>query len=127
MEAVVRGIGTRREMWRVLLLLILLAIPPSSACADIHDGALLHLDFADESTLSSVKLKYHRLERTPKKPLEFTDALQSVEIPGEALAKLDGAKAATVGGWFWLRRASEQTIFCREVPTVAPLGERMFR
>jgi dienelactone hydrolase len=57
--------------------------------------------------------------------LEFTDALQVAEI--DFSRRLDGVRAMTVGGWFYPRRAGEQSFFCRGVPEAGPNGERMFR
>ncbi|MBM3234704.1 hypothetical protein FJZ31_00215 [Candidatus Poribacteria bacterium] len=63
-------------------------------------------------------------------PLEFTNAFQSIVVDQETvvgIAKmLDDIQEMTVGGWFYCRRSGEQTLFCRGVPEVAQLGERMF-
>lgn len=63
--------------------------------------------------------------------LEFTNAAQAAELGPEHQTelgkKLDGIRAMTAGGWFFCRCSGEQTLFCRGLPEVAPLGERMFR
>src|SRR5215218_3465240 len=87
------------------------AIFASCALAEVREDAVLYLDFSDEATLAGGKLSYQRIEHAAKKPLEFSDPLQVVELPGNAVAKLHAAKSATVGGWFLLRRAGEQTFF----------------
>ena len=57
--------------------------------------------------------------------LEFTSPLQYAEM--DCSRGLDGAKAATIGGWFFPRRSGEQYFMFRGAPEIAPLGERFFR
>jgi dienelactone hydrolase len=77
------------------------------------------------------ELRLQGAKWTPGQGLEFTAALQYAETDREHLAavarRLDGIAALTVGGWFFCRRSGEQTFFCRGLPEVAPLGERLFR
>lgn len=56
--------------------------------------------------------------------IEFTAALQYAET--DFARKLDGAQAATIGGWFYVRRAGEGAFLFRGQPQIAPLGERRF-
>jgi pimeloyl-ACP methyl ester carboxylesterase len=64
-------------------------------------------------------------------PLEFTSALQWAETDRQGTAavarRLKDIRAMSVGGWFQTRRGGEQTFFCRGLPQIAALGERMFR
>src|SRR5687768_9573035 len=84
----------------------------TASFASASEQPTLLLDFADERTAKSDDLLFHRVKAIPGKPLELTDALQSVELSGEAMRKLSqqlhGAKAMTIGGWFYPRRSGEQ-------------------
>ena len=57
--------------------------------------------------------------------LEFNTALQYAEM--EFSGQLNGAKAASVGGWFFPRRVGEQHFIFRGLPEIGPLGDRFFR
>lgn len=57
--------------------------------------------------------------------LEFTTSLQYAEI--DVPHVLNGAAAASIGGWFFPRRTGEQYFMFRGVPEIGPLGERFFR
>ena len=57
--------------------------------------------------------------------LEFNTATQYAEL--EFSRQLDGAKAASIGGWFFPRRNGEQYFMFRGVPEIGPLGDRFFR
>lgn len=96
------------------------------ARADIDPkDAALHLDLAQP--VSELRLVHGaRHERTATNGwLEFDTALQMAER--DFSRKLDGAQAASIGGWFFPRRSGEQAFFFRGLPETAPGGERMFR
>ncbi len=93
----------------------------ATARADVEPGgAALHLDFARPR--EGVRLV--RGARPVEQSLEFTDALQFAEV--DLARKLDGIRAMSIGGWFFPRRAGEQSFFCRGLPEAGPNGERMF-
>jgi dienelactone hydrolase len=56
---------------------------------------------------------------------EFKTPLQFVELP--FTNNLHGAKAATVGGWFYPRRSGEQHFVMRGIPETGQNGELFFR
>jgi dienelactone hydrolase len=56
--------------------------------------------------------------------LEFTNALSGAELAFSH--RLDGIKAASIGGWFFVRRSGEGAFLSRGLPEIAPLGERRF-
>ncbi|MGH9162914.1 MAG: LamG-like jellyroll fold domain-containing protein [Vicinamibacteraceae bacterium] len=62
---------------------------------------------------------------TFKDPREFRSPRDVIVVPFQG--KLDGAHAATVGGWFYPRRKGEQVWISRGTPEIGPLGERFFR
>ncbi|HTE19474.1 MAG TPA: hypothetical protein VK689_13980, partial [Armatimonadota bacterium] len=79
------------------------------------DGAALFLDFSrgDEG----VSLHHGaRHVATAGGALEFTSARQFAEI--ELPHRLDRVDSASIGGWFFLRRAGEQTLLSRGAPEV---------
>lgn len=57
--------------------------------------------------------------------LEFTNSLQYADL-NYPPKLLEGAQAATIGGWFFPRRSGEQAFLFRGLPEIAPLGERRF-
>jgi hypothetical protein len=50
--------------------------------------------------------------------LEFNTAIQSAEL--EFSGQLNGAQAASIGGWFFPRRTGEQYFIFRGVPEIDP-------
>src|SRR4029078_7704917 len=60
-----------------------------------------------------------------EKPREFSRADEVVLV--EAAGRLDDAKGASLEAWVFPRRAGEQTIAGRGLPTIGPGGERFFR
>jgi pimeloyl-ACP methyl ester carboxylesterase len=98
------------------------------------DDAAFYVDFgrADSDLAGQGRpLNLNGLEWERGRPLEFTSSLQWAEVDPVGMAhlarRLHGIRAMTVGGWFLCRRAGEQVFFHREIPTVGPQGERMFR
>ena len=88
------------------------------------DGAALFLDFSRGA--EGVSLHHGaRHVATAGGALEFTTARQFAEI--ELPHKLDRVDSATIGGWFFLRRAGEQAFLSRGVSEVGENGERFFR
>src|SRR5688572_2862398 len=87
----------------------------------LHAEPVLFLDFEQDDP--RIKL-LHGAKRVDGK-LEFTSALQFAEV--NFFRALDGAKAASIGGWFFPRRSGEQYFMFRGAPEIAPLGERFFR
>lgn len=123
-------------MPRTFLLSMLAAVLfPLMARADIGPGdAAVFFDFKQSTTdlaPQGRELLLHGAKWRRGGPLEFTDALQTAEMSREAMdvlrRRIDAVQAMSVGGWFLCRRSGEQTFFCRGLPQVAPLGERMFR
>jgi len=93
--------------------------------ADAPPDAVLFLDFDKEA---EVRL-FHGAKRVDGRfgsAIEFNTALQYAELP-DFSRRLDGAQAATVGGWFFPRRAGEQSFFFRGIPETGERGERLFR
>lgn len=70
------------------------------------------------------KLSHDPMQSLHGPALEFTNAIQSVEV--DIRRGLDGVKAASIGGWFYTRRAGEQLFFFRGVPEISPTGTRNF-
>src|SRR5678809_700061 len=99
----------------VLSISVALSMAPCRLKAVTASDTLLHLDFAHPD--ESVHL-HHGVQRSDRAGgvLEFTNATQFAEI--EFPRKLDDAKAATIGGWFFLRRAGEQAILFRGTPEI---------
>jgi dienelactone hydrolase len=122
----------RSFAWAGMLLTVVVA-GTAAAQVSARDAAF-YVDFSHgprDQAAEGEELVLYRLKHQPNQPLVFSDALQRAEFSTAAMKRisrrLDGIKAMTVGGWFNVRRRGEQTLFCRELPTVAPLGERMFR
>ena len=109
-------------------LLFLLSAARAVGSSPPPPDAVLFLDFEGAAGERDVRL-VHGPRRTAGKfgtALEFTTALQYAEVADFA-GRLDGAEAATIGGWFMPRRTGEQCFLFRGVPEVAPQGEWMFR
>ena len=106
------------------LSLLLLACGLAVADDPSPRGALLHLDFSRGT--EGVRLMHgaKRVTGSFGGAIEFTTALQYAET--DFARKLDGVQAATVGGWFYVRRAGEGAFLFRGQPQIAPLGERRF-
>lgn len=95
-----------------------------NAAAD-QTAPVLRLDFAAGS--DGVRL-FHgaaHVAESASGALEFTTALQYAEV--DFAGRLDGAEAATIGGWFFPRRSGEQSFLFRGLPEIGPHGERFFR
>ena len=84
-------------------------------------ACVLFLDFAQDDP----RLKLVNGARRVDGALEFTTAMQYAEL--QFSQQLGGAKAASIGGWFFPRRTGEQHFMFRGVPETGPLGERFFR
>lgn len=102
---------------RALPALMILAFPRAA----LAEGPVLHIDFGRDAP--GVRLVHGA--SIADGALECKHSLQYAEVP--LRHKLDGIKAMTVGGWFYLRRFGEQYLFFRGVPEVGPQGERLFR
>jgi len=118
-------------MRRVLILAALMLVPltwgnasAADASAGPPSGAVWRVDFARGA--DGVKLMHgaRHVTGTFGGAIEFTSALQYAEA--EFSRKLDGLEAATVGGWFYVRRRGEGAFLFRGTPEIAPLGERRF-
>jgi len=97
-----------------------------SAAADtLPRGSILHLDFSRGAEGMRLMHGAKHVTGSFGGAIEFTAPLQYAET--DFARKLDGAQAATIGGWFYVRRAGEGTFLLRGQPQVAPLGERTFR
>ena len=102
------------------LVIALLALA-ATVRADIEPGgAALYLDF-DRPAEGD---RHAHGARMSGPALELTDALQYAEIGFSR--QLDGIGAMSVGGWFFPRRAGEQSFFFRGLPEVGARGERLF-
>jgi hypothetical protein len=84
-------------------------------------ACVLFLDFEHDDP----RIKLVNGARHVDGALEFNTAFQYAEI--EFPRQLDGAKAVSIGGWFFPRRSGEQYFMFRGVPEIGPLGERFFR
>src|SRR5262245_48202939 len=100
------------------------ALPFGSAGAQVYlTNAALFLDFAEPQ---AVRLAGARHEHNGTKGwLSFDSAVQFAET--NLSHQLDGVKACSVGGWFFIQRRGEQVLLGRGMPETAPGGERMFR
>ena len=110
---------------RVLLLcFVTLVASPVSAASTAPPDAELFLDF-DDGDATPVRL-HHGAKRVAGKfgAIQFTDAMQYAEV--DFARRLDGVKAASIGGWFFPKRAGEQSFLFRGVPQAGENGERMF-
>ena len=100
-------------------------ILPILAFGDIEpSSAALYLDFArgDEG------VEWHHGARRVDRNRGVATFGGARDFGSIALrTKLDGVTAASVGGWFFLRRSGEQTLFSRGEPEVGENGERFFR
>ena len=102
---------------------MLVAVRPLPAAAP--PDAAVFVDFDEDETPPAAL--FHGAKRVTGRfgtAVEFTDALQYAEV--DFSRRLNGAKAATVGGWFMPKRAGEPSLLFRGVPRVGPNGERMF-
>ncbi|MCX7826920.1 MAG: acetylxylan esterase [Verrucomicrobiae bacterium] len=115
--------NTRRCLLQLLLAADLL--PASTPAENMSPrDAVLHLDFSRGTEGMRLMHGARRITGSFGGAIEFTSALQYAEK--EFARRLDGAQAATVGGWFYLRRAGEGAFLFRGAPEIAPLGERRF-
>src|SRR5262245_36265978 len=103
------------------LLLVLLA---GSASAQISGtNSALFLDFLEPQP---VRLTGARHERSGTNGwLAFHSPTQFANTNWSG--RLKGAKACSIGGWFFIQRRGEQVFFARGLPETAPGGERVFR
>ena len=97
------------------------AAEPSEA---LPRDVALRLDFRMDQTDLRLAHGVRRIADSFGGVLEFTNALQYAELT--FARKLDAIEAATIGGWFYPRRAGEGAWMFRGVPEIAPLGERRF-
>ena len=95
------------------------ATPPTLA-GIVPNEAVLFLDFAQPH--DEVRLNFGaRHERSATNGwLEFNTALQFAEVDFQR--KLNEVQAASIGGWFFLRRSDEQALLFRGLPETAPGG-----
>jgi len=114
-----------RTLPRQLLFVISVLATVRALPAAGPPDAVLFLDFDDGET-PQVTLS-HGAERVTGKfgtALEFTDAMQYAQVSFSH--RLNGAKAATVGGWFMPKRAGEQSLLFRgevkDAPGARPAG-----
>ncbi len=100
-------------------------LPYLAPWQNISKQAVTHTTYLEKEPCSEEGMRW---EFEP--PLEFTNAFQCTVLCKQTMSRiskmLDGVQAMTVGGWFYYRRAGEQTFFCRGVPVIAPDGERIF-
>lgn len=89
------------------------------------DGAAVYLDFNRANKAAELRHGLKTSSTGLGATLEFTTPLHLAEVPFGR--KLDGARAATVGGWFFPRRSGEQNFLFRGAPETGPNGERFFR
>src|SRR5687768_5608536 len=97
----------------------------SPSTASPPPDAALFLDLGEDDN-SPVRL-HHGAKRVRGEfgdALAFTDALQYAEVGFSG--RLHGSESATVGGWFFPKRAGEQSFLSRGVPLAGDNGERMF-
>lgn len=104
---------------------LFLAAPQPVPAEIVAKDAVLFLDFAQPQ----VEAQLHggaRCETSPTNGwLEFITAMQFAEVGFHR--RLDGVQAASIGGWFFLRRSGEQALLFRGLPETAPGGECVFR
>jgi hypothetical protein len=113
-----------RAIVTVLLWLVCACSRAATDAAELPRDTIIHLDFAHETKDVRLLNGTRRIAGSTGGALEFSTALQYAEV--DFSRKLDGLRAATIGGWFNLRRAGEGAFFFRGVPEIAPLGERRF-
>jgi hypothetical protein len=99
-------------------LLICLCGPLAVAQETSPPEAVWRSDFANPH--DGVKLMHgvQRVSGSFGAALEFTSALQYAEV--DFSRKLDGIQAATIGGWFFIRRRGEGCFLFRGTPQIAP-------
>jgi dienelactone hydrolase len=115
----------RRPTCLLLVLGYAVGFAVATARAEIDERtAALYLDFAREQDQVQLHGGARRVDRNGG-ALAFTTAAQFAEISQRP--NLDGAKSATIGGWFFFTCAGEQALFSRGLPAVGENGERFFR
>ncbi len=118
----------RQAVWLVALAVSCSMVPYAGSAASAPINAAdctLFLDF--QLLPAGVRLEHGArvVSRPGGGALEFNSPLQFVEFTRPV--KLDGAAAASIGGWFFPRRSGEQCFFFRGVPETGSQGERYFR
>ena len=108
-----------------LLLASFVSVVLSAADDTLPNDSILHLDFSRGAEGMRLMHGAKHVTGSFGGAIEFTTALQYAET--DFARKLDGAQAATIGGWFHMRRTGEGAFLFRGQPQVAPLGERTFR
>jgi dienelactone hydrolase len=119
--------------WLFVFMALACSLPQAQAVI-APEEAVLFFDFRkgiNDLAGERLPLQLHGVKSSAGEPLTFTDVFQFAEVDEagmQALArKLADVQAMTIGGWYQTRRDGEQLFFCRGVPEIAPLGERMFR
>lgn len=100
------------------------ATPTAEPSSSLPRDAVIHLDFAQVPATAKLFQGARHARGSFGGALEFTNALQFAEV--EFSRNLDGIRAASIGGWFYPRRAGEGAFLFRGLPEIAPLGERRF-
>lgn len=107
-----------------MMSLLLVALVFDRAAAQVSQtNAALFLDFAEPQALRLVGARHERFSTNGW--LSFNSATQCAET--NFSRRLDGIKACSMGGWFFIQRHGEQVLLGRGLPETAPGGERMFR
>jgi dienelactone hydrolase len=110
---------------RTLVLVSLAGVLLNSARALDGSNAVLLVDFADTNHAVTRRGGLEVTKTKSGASLEFKTPRQEAEIPFSQ--KLHRTKAATIGGWFFPRRAGEQYFLARGTPQTGANGERFFR
>lgn len=103
-------------------LIVVVALLFHPAAAQVARTDPLFLDFAEPQILLLVGARHERINMNGW--LSFNSVTQFAEASFSG--QLDGIKACSIGGWFFIQRRGEQVLLGRGVPETAPDGERMF-
>jgi len=110
---------------RTLMLVAFAGLLLGSARAWDRREAVLFIDFADANHAVTLRDGVEVAKTKSGGALEFKTARHEAEIPFSH--KLHEAKAVSIGGWFFPRRAGEQYFLARGTPETGVNGERFFR
>src|SRR5687768_3105416 len=110
---------------RALVLVSVAGLLLNPARAWDRREAVLFVDFADTNQDVKVRNGFDVAKAKSGAPLEFKTPRHEAEIAFSQ--KLHNAKAASIGGWFFPRRAGEQYFLARGTPETGANGERFFR
>ena len=114
-----------RDLSRAAAVLTLAwAVLESGSASSADPPPAIEIDFEKDDPALRLVNGAKRIDCPHGGALELATAIQYAEI--DVRGKLDGARGATAGGWFFPRRIGEQDFLSRGLPEIAPLGERMF-